>query len=213
MNNGFIKLWRKSLEAGWLKNHKLWVFWSYCLMKASYKEYDAIIGFQTIHLMPGQFIFGRKKASKEIKMTEQSIRTCLDFLCKAQNLTIKTTNKFSVITIVNWDTYQSNENENNQQSNQQLTNKQPTTNHIQELKELKEIKKSLMLPGWLDQNLWDDFKEHRRKLRKPMTLRAEEMVIKKLTFLREQGHDPKHLISLALERGWQSVFPPNEKGY
>ncbi len=67
-------------------------------------------------------------------MSEQSIRTLLDFLKTTQNLTIKTTNKFSVISITNWNTYQLNENEINQQINQPLTNKQPTTNHKQEYK-------------------------------------------------------------------------------
>ena len=106
MNRGYVRLWRKSLDAGWIRNHKLWAFWSYCLLKASYKEYDAIVGLQIIHLLPGQFIFGRKKASKETGLTEQQIRTILAFLRKAGNLTIKTTNKFSIITIINWPTYQ-----------------------------------------------------------------------------------------------------------
>jgi len=128
MNRGYVRLWRKSLDAGWIKNHKLWAFWSYCLMKASYKEFDAIIGLQVVHLTPGQFIFGRKKAAKETGLTEQEIRTIIDFLRKAGNLTIKTTNKFSVITIINWPTYQGEEIENNQLINQQLTSKEPHTN-------------------------------------------------------------------------------------
>lgn len=128
MNRGYVRLWRKSLDAGWIKNHKLWAFWSYCLMKASYKEFDAIIGLQVVHLTPGQFVFGRKKAAKETGLTEQEIRTIIDFLRKAGNLTIKTTNKFSVITIINWPTYQGEEIENNQLINQQRTNKEPHTN-------------------------------------------------------------------------------------
>lgn len=127
MDRGYVKLWRKSLDAGWIKNHKLWAFWTYCLMKASYKEFDAIVGLQVVHLLPGQFIFGRKKASKETGLTEQEIRTIIDFLRKAGNLTIKTTNKFSVITIINWPIYQSEAIENNQLINQQLTNKEPHT--------------------------------------------------------------------------------------
>jgi len=128
MNRGYVRLWRKSLDAGWIKNHKLWAFWSYCLMKATYREFDAIIGLQVVHLLPGQFVFGRKKAAKETGLTEQEIRTIIDFLRKCENLTIKTTNKFSVITITNWSTYQGEEIENNQLINQQLTNKEPHTN-------------------------------------------------------------------------------------
>jgi hypothetical protein len=68
----------------------------------------------------------------ELGMSEQKIRTNLDSLRKRQNLTIKTTNKFSIISIINWDAYQCEENEINQQINQQITNKQPALNHKQE---------------------------------------------------------------------------------
>jgi hypothetical protein len=156
MRQGYIKLWRKSLDAGWLKNHKLWVFWSYCLMKATYKECDVIIGLQTISLNPGQFIFGRKKAALETKLSEQEIRSIMDFLKKAGNLTIKTTNKFSIISIVNWDTYQGDEIENNQQSNKPLTNKQPTTNHIQEYKEVKKISNYDVISTEAFQKSWEE---------------------------------------------------------
>ena len=127
MNRGYVKLWRKSLDAGWIKNHGLWAFWTYCLMKATWTEYDAIVRLQVIHLMPGQFIFGRKKAAAETGLTEREIRTIIGFLKKAGNLTIKTTNKFSIITIVNWDIYQGNDIENDHQNDQQATSKRPHT--------------------------------------------------------------------------------------
>jgi hypothetical protein len=135
MNRGYVRLWRKSLDAGWLRNHKLWAFWSYCLLKASYREYDAIVGLQIIHLLPGQFIFGLKKASEETGLTIREIRTILDFLKKAGNLTIKTTNKFSIITIVNWHTYQPQENENDTQNDKQVANKGQHTRSIELKKE------------------------------------------------------------------------------
>ena len=133
MNRGYIRLWRKSLDAGWIKNHKLWAFWSYCLLKASYREYDAIVGLQIVHLLPGQFIFGRKKASEETGLTEREVRTIVEFLKKAGNLTIKTTNRFSIITIINWTSYQCDDLENDQPNDQLPTSKRPHTN-IKEVK-------------------------------------------------------------------------------
>jgi hypothetical protein len=149
MNRGYIKVWRKIIEAGWLQNHKLCAFWLWCLLKASHKEYDLVVGCQQVHLMPGSFVFGRKAASKELRMSEQQIRTLLDFLKTSQNITIKTTNKFSIISIVNWDIYQTEENEINQQSNQPLTNNQPTTNHKQECKEYKNINNNIYSDDFL----------------------------------------------------------------
>ncbi len=127
MNRGFVKLWRKSLDAGWLKNHKLWAFWSWCILKASYQEHKQIIGCQEITLQPGQFSFGRKKAAKELRVSEQETRTLLVFLKNAGNLTIKSTNKFSIITVVNWPIYQGSI-EDDQPSDQPTTNHQLTTN-------------------------------------------------------------------------------------
>lgn len=123
MNRGYIRTWRKVLDSGWLKNHKLWVFWSYCLLKASHKEFDAIIGLQVVHLMPGQYIFGLRKASSETGLTIREIRTILDFLRKAGNLTIKTTNKFSVISIINWHIYQTEDSKNDTLNDKPLANK------------------------------------------------------------------------------------------
>ena len=128
MNRGYVHLWRKSLDSGWLKNHQLWAFWSWCLLKATHKEYDAIVGMQRVHLKPGQFVFGLKKASEETGLSIRQIRTLLDFLRKAGNLTIKTTNKFSIISIINWDTYQGSEPQNDTLNDKQVANKWQHTN-------------------------------------------------------------------------------------
>jgi len=141
MNRGYVKMWRKSIEGGWLTNHKLWAFWCWCLIKASHKECDVIVGYQKVHLMPGDFIFGRKTASKELGMSERSIRTILDFLKSSQNLTIKTTNKFSIISIINWSTYQQDAEQNDQQNDQPPTSHRPATDQpVATNKNVKNVK-------------------------------------------------------------------------
>ncbi|MDA9762205.1 hypothetical protein N9C84_03950 [Desulfobacterales bacterium] len=127
MNRGWVKLYRKSLETGWMGNHVLWALWTYLLLKASHKEHALMVGNQKVHLKPGQLVFGREKAAKELKVGIQQIRSRLAFLRSAQKLTIKATNRFSIITIMNWDTYQYDEREKGQQDNHQSTTKQPQT--------------------------------------------------------------------------------------
>ena len=73
-------------------------------------------------------ITGRKSLSESAGMSEQTLRTCLDRLKSTNEITIKSTNKYSILTVCNYDTYQSKKSEANQQSNQQVTNKQPSTN-------------------------------------------------------------------------------------
>ncbi len=138
---GWVKLYRQAFYNGWLRNHRMWAFWSYCLLKASHKPTTVMIGYQRVQLEAGQFVFGRKQAASDLDISENVIRTCTARLISTGNITVKTTNKFSIITIVNWGTYQDDTEESHQQVNQQvnkeLTNKSPTSHHIQEVKELK----------------------------------------------------------------------------
>ncbi len=125
--DGWIKLYRQAIDDGWLQNADLWAFWCYCLLKATHKKHTARVGYQRIDLAPGQFIFGRKKAAEELETTERKIRTSLKILEKEGNVTIKTTNKFSVITICNWEAYQLIDNGIDQQDDQQTTNRRPAS--------------------------------------------------------------------------------------
>jgi len=106
MYRGFIKLWRKSLDSPVWKNEDLWRFWTWCLLKASHKDKIQMVGYTEVELKKGDFVFGRHKASEETGLSERKIRTCLSKLKKMQNLTIETTNQYSVVSIANWPEYQ-----------------------------------------------------------------------------------------------------------
>ena len=54
-------------------------------------------------------MYGRQKAAEELKMPESSVRNYMDTLKKLKILDIKSDNKFSVISIVNWELYQCDE--------------------------------------------------------------------------------------------------------
>lgn len=137
-SGGWVKFHRAALQKGWLSDHKLWTFWSYCLLKASYKETTFLVSGQQVHLSPGQFWMGRKKAAEDLRMSEQGVRTCVEKLKKFGNITIRATNKGSLISITNWRLYQGQQEEGNQQTNSFVTNEPPTVNHIQKYKEGKE---------------------------------------------------------------------------
>lgn len=96
---GWVPLPRTVLDNGLLRDHKLFIFLAYCQLKTTHKQYQAIIRKMTINLLPGQFIFGRKKASEETGLSEGVIRSCITQLKKSGDLTIKSTSRFSVITV------------------------------------------------------------------------------------------------------------------
>ena len=134
----FIKLDRKIIDWEWFSDSNMVKLWVYLLVNAKYEDTN----IQGRLIKRGQLITGRKKLSKELCLSEQQIRTCIKRLISTNEITTEATNKDTLITIVNYDKYQSSADENNQQinqpSNQQATNEQPTNN--QQSTTYKEIK-------------------------------------------------------------------------
>ncbi len=122
--NGYIQLHRKLLDSAVFQNEKLLKLFIHCLLKASYKERETLIGDSIVHLEQGQFVTGRKALSSELNLSEQQLRTLLKKLEKLNIISVKPTNRFSVVTVINWGLYQ----DANQLANQQSTNNQPTVN-------------------------------------------------------------------------------------
>jgi len=103
--------------------------WIYLLGNVTRSEMDYIVGSQKVKLSPGQIIIGRKRLAQEMAMSQQNIITCLNLLKKFGNITIKSTNKYSVLTIINWTLYQQTEKQttNNPTKSQPAPNQQLTT--------------------------------------------------------------------------------------
>lgn len=143
-DKGFIKMDRGLRDWQWYSKRNMVAIWIELLLTAAFSDYyrDGIL------VKRGQVITGRKKLSEKLNISEQEIRSCLDRLKSTNEITIKTTNKYSVITIVKYDEYQGKPEWTNQQinqeNNQQVTNKQPASSQqittIKECKEEKEFK-------------------------------------------------------------------------
>ncbi|GAG68425.1 unnamed protein product [marine sediment metagenome] len=124
MNEGWIKLHRKFLEWEWFDLPEMVKLFVYFLLKANHKGKN----WKGIKVERGQLITGRKKLSVELRMSEQQIRTCMERLKTTNEITTKVTNKYSIITITNYDSYNIKNNSKQPTNNQQTTNKQPTNN-------------------------------------------------------------------------------------
>ena len=134
MDNGYIKLHRSLLTWEWIKDSSTTVVFLYLLLNANwedsrYKGYD---------VPKGSLIVGRKKIAETLGISEQSVRTAINHLKSTNEITTKVTNKFTIVTIVNWEKYQCCEVESTNESTNNLTNNQPTTN--QQLTTYKEYK-------------------------------------------------------------------------
>lgn len=134
LQNGFIALHRSLLSWGWHADPATgWLFVNLLLM-ANWTDSD----WQGMTIKRGQLVTGRKALAAQTGLSEQTVRTSLNRLKSTNEITIASTNKFSVITIVNYGKFQdvsempTSTLTSNLTSGQPATNQQLTTNEQEE---------------------------------------------------------------------------------
>lgn len=147
MERGYIRVWRKVLDCGVIQNpHALQLF-LWLLLNAAYEPRELDVRGELVRLQEGDVIFGRKHAAECLRVGERVIRTALQYLSKNGMIAVKSTNRFSLISIVNWNSYQPHKRLADQQatSSRPAADQQATT--AKELKELKEKEKIQRAPA------------------------------------------------------------------
>lgn len=112
--DGWIKVHRKIKDSSVFSDPDIFRLWMLCLIKATYVRRGILMDKEEITLEPGQFVTGRKSLSQEYnellppkkKVKETTLWAWLKKLEKWSKIDIKSTNKYSIITIVNWGEYQ-----------------------------------------------------------------------------------------------------------
>lgn len=119
--NGWVKMHRRFLEWEWYLDYPTKVVFIHLLLRARWDE-----GYwKKVKLQRGQIAIGRKTLAKETGLSEQQVRTALAHLKSTNEITIESTNRFSVITIVNYDLYQSEQIESTNESTSEMSRSQP----------------------------------------------------------------------------------------
>ena len=210
-NNGWIKLHRKIIDSAVFENPKILKLWIWCLCKASHKGYESMVGNQIVALQEGQFIFGRKKASSELKIKESMVYKYIKLLEKLEMINIKSNNKFSIITIEKWAFYQFDNDEEQQQKEQQRNNKgttkeqqRNTNKNVKNVKNVKEIIYS-DVPDLNEAII--AFIEYRKTIKKPMSDRAITLLLGKLNKMSNSVQEQIEILNQSILNGWQGIFP------
>jgi len=68
-----------------------------------------------------------------------------------------------------------------------------------------------LFPLWLDLVLWQDFVNHRKAIKAPLTKRAEDLAIGELSKLTQKGYSQKELIEKTILNGWKTFYEPKEQ--
>ena len=213
------------LNQPWSCNPNTFALYHHFVYNAVHKA-DYYLG---IWLEEGQLFFGRNEWCKKTGISEQSLRTSMNSLKSTSHITIKSTNKGSIITLCNhkekqqWN-YKPNQ-QTNQQTNQQLTSSQPAANQqlttiidiytsdtsdTSDTIKAKKIEKLFpqTLPDFINIELWEGYIEMRKKNKVATTAQAAKLLLKKITDFHDRGFNANQIIEDAIINNWKSFYEP-----
>ena len=137
MHRGYVLVYRKIQDSGLMQMPNTLAVFLHILFSATHKNIKVGTTTGVIELKRGQYISGLNRLSKDLKQSVQQIRTSLARLEQLEIISIKSTSKYSIYTIENYDIYQD---ANTQSTNKQQTdNKQTTTKQTHNTQETHNI--------------------------------------------------------------------------
>lgn len=132
--DGYIKLSRALKYWRYKKKPNYVALWIHMLQEAYFK--DGYFG--TVQVKRGQFVTSYQKLADETGLTVRQVRSIIGNLV-GEELSVKTTNKYSLITILKYDEYQGSDEKSDKQNDKQVTsNRQANDNYIRKKESKKE---------------------------------------------------------------------------
>lgn len=198
--SGWIKLHRSITDWEWYKDVPTCRLFMHFLLKASYEDRT----YRGHNIPAGSLVTGRNELSLETGLSEQSIRTAISKLKSTNNITSYSTKHFSVISIVNWSEYQSDQPAT--QPPQQPATQPAVQPHIKKKEERKKKEEYItpiapLKPDDVSDEVWADFCALRKKKKAVITKTVVDGIRKEAV---EAGWSMQEALSEAIVRDWKS---------
>lgn len=219
--SGLIKLHRKTLDNPVVcKDSDHLAVWMYLLLNATHKEIQMVFKGKKTMLQPGQLITGRKSIAEKLRVHESKVQRVLTCFENEHQIEQLRGNNNRLITVLNWHDYQDNEQLNEHQMNNYRTTDEQlmNTNNNLRSKELKNEKKKEYTFSVYTSNpelvsTLKSFEEFRKKIKKPLTDKAKDLLLQNLDKLASTDQDKISVLEQSIFNGWQGVFAlKNKKG-
>ena len=183
--------------------------WLDILMEANHAERKVNLGNEIIPCKRGQSINSILTWGKRWSWDRSKVRRFFNCLQNDHMIELKTTNRTTILTVSNYETYQNGKPSNEHQKNIKRTSNEHQTNINKELKELEELKEGLPFQSNDFQQAWNDWIAYRKQLKKPVTERAVSRHLKLLKKMSEP--DAIECIDLSISNGWTGLFELKQK--
>lgn len=135
LESGYVNLYRKMTQWEWYQDGNTFRVFVHLIFTANFKPGK----FEGCTIQRGQRVTSVAQLSQELNISVRSIRTALNHLKSTNEVTIETTSKHSIITINNYNLYQT---ATNTLTNDRQTTDKQVTNDRQQYKKNKESKKN-----------------------------------------------------------------------
>ena len=133
MQEGFVKLPRDFLNWRWFDDANVVKLYIYLLLNAAFKTTE----WKGETIEKGQLITGRKKLSKALGISESMVTRILKKLEATEDISLKSNNKYTVITLLKWGKMQGDD---YFFANKRTTNEQQTNNNRTQYKNVNNLK-------------------------------------------------------------------------
>jgi DNA-binding transcriptional MerR regulator len=169
------------------------------LIKANHKDAK----WQGNDVKRGQFISSLGNISNATGISIQQIRTILKKLEKTNEIEVKSTSQFTIVTICKYECYQDeNETTNKPLTNNQQTTNKPSTTNKNEKKEKNNIYSFLdsLIQNGFDEKLSRDWMEVRKQLKAVNTETAFNAFMLQVE---KHGGNKNEILKKCVERSWK----------
>ena len=124
IENGYIRLHRTLTGWRWYKDGNVLRLWLHLLLNANYEQSE----FQDRIIGRGEQVTSLKALSESTGLSIQEDRTALGKLKRTGEILVNSNRHFTIVSILNYDKFQSDSADKQQTVNTQSTNKQQTVN-------------------------------------------------------------------------------------
>ena len=219
MHQGYIKLWRRLKDSNFWLSEKFTKAqaWVDLLMLANHKPGFIRKRGIRVDLERGQMGWSERELSERWKWSRGKTRRFLSELCSEKESKMipqiepQKKNVTSKYNIVNYELYQDNSTANSTTDGPQTDRKQYQNKNDKNDKN-KPIKKKIEYPGWLDLDIWNEFKKYRTQIKAPLTDHAQKLLIADLKKLKDDNENIDDVINQTIKSGkWKGFYPVNKK--
>lgn len=117
--DGWVSVYRKIQDKSWYRDSEYVHVWLHLILNANHSNKKVWVNGQEVELKRGQLLTSRKAISDKTGVTQSKIYRILNRYESEHQIEQQKTNKYTIITIVNYDSYQNCE----QQIEQKMNNK------------------------------------------------------------------------------------------